>query len=457
MPIRIVCRSYEKRCGIFEAAQLLARRLQAHSISSQFKDFDVTFIEYEPSLYRGIPDLIQEIERLSGFVVVDVHSGQDSEVNEIKWFAIIGTKTPWIPGTIHLPLLSENVLEESHSGDRLCLGSFGFALPHKRYEDIIDISARLDIPALILASYADATPQIDQLSVQYISFLRDYVKGKDVELITDFLEIHDILKRLSNCSHLVSMMQDVGSTSASLRLMALAGRPVIALRSRMAREINAIEVNSPDDITLDFLKRTTDERSTFCDGFDNYVDLLNSLIAAKQLEGQIIHHDGIYLSDYRQKDRIQWIAERCSGRTIEIGIGNGWSTNQIRAVAGTEIRADRLAYASARFPHIDFYLMDSRIRALPGFTTVVMAEIIEHMPLSQAKSMIDLWAQTNPHSILITTPNAGKEDYDHTLVHNEEHVWFPRKEDIRSLVPFGYQASIEESSGGDFILAEFSL
>ena len=87
-------------------------------------------------------------------------------------------------------------------------------------------------------------------------------------------------------------------------------------------------------------------------------------------------------------ERLVWLKERVQGRAIDVGIGNGFSTNHIRAVAGAEIRPDRLEYASIRYPHIDFHLLDARVQALPGFDTVVLAEIIEHMPQADARQMI---------------------------------------------------------------------
>ena len=53
--------------------------------------------------------------------------------------------------------------------------------------------------------------------------------------------------------------------------------------------------------------------------------------------------------------------------------------------------------------------------------------------------------------ILITLPNAGKPNYDKSLVETSEHLWFPTEEIVLKLVG---QGKIEYTSEKDFILVQ---
>lgn len=170
----------------------------------------------------------------------------------------------------------------------------------------------------------------------------------------------------------------------------------------------------------------------------------------KSLKEQILHHDSIYLSDPRQMERMEWLKKRVVGRGIEVGIGNGWSTDYLGAAAGTDIRADRVEYASIRFPHISFFLSDSRTEALFGYDTVVMAEVIEHMTIEEARGMLALWTLTRPRRFLLTAPNAGYYYYDEDLIFNQEHIWYPTERLVRGILPAGYDAEVD--SNDEFIL-----
>ncbi len=175
-------------------------------------------------------------------------------------------------------------------------------------------------------------------------------------------------------------------------------------------------------------------------------------MSIEELQVEPRHTDEIYHNDPRQMGRMVWLKKRVTGRAIEVGIGNGWSTDFLGCSAGVEIREDRVNYAKSRFPHIEFMVLDARTEVLDGFDTVVMAEIIEHMEYEEAKEMLSLWGfGGHPERILITTPNAGLPNYDTSLVHNEEHIWFPTGDTVSELVPKGYLIKDMEATS-DFIL-----
>lgn len=456
--IAILCRSLGRRCGIAEYAKLLAQRLggvPVASVADAPPDTDVVFVQYEPALYPRVSDIIDEVDSISPFAiaVVDAHNIFPDVAAELRWHALVGTKRNLYPGTLRLSLCLP-VLEatEDEPAQGLRLGSFGFAFPAKRYEMIIALAQRLGIGATILAAHNDATPGLSELSASYLAHLKD-LAGDDIEVIDDFLPPEEVIQQLRRCSHLVSCMDDNAAQSASLRTMAASGRPLISLPTEPAREVGAILVDNLDSITLEFLEGCRQLPQPY-DGIADYHSLLQGLAWAKSLAQKIHHSDSLYLDDPRQMERLTWLRQNVTGRAIDIGIGNGFSTNYIRAVAGVDIRPDRLSHASLRYPHIDFRLLNAKVHALPGFDTVVFAEIVEHMPLVEAKQMVELWAKTGPTRILLTTPNAGKPGYEDALVRNPEHVWEPTEELIASLVPTGYHAVVTTSSKGDFLLVD---
>ncbi len=462
LKVALLCRSLGKRCGVGEYTSLLANRLGAVAVASAGElpmDADVVLIQYEPSFYPETSDIINEVSLVSPktVVVVDAHYIFPEVVEELKWHAIVAMKRDILPGTIHLPLCLETAAEQSEAlppPSEIHLGTFGFAFPAKRYERVIELANRLGVRCTVLAAHNNSTDWQSDLSTKYLADLKK-LAGPTVEIVEDYLPMDAVMRRLASCSHLVSCMDDNGAQSASLRSMAAVGRPLISVDTEPARSVGAITVDSIETISREFLENTTDTPEPY-DGIIQYRELIQRLAWAKGVAIQIQHSDSIYFDDAIQMERIDWLRDRSTGRAIDIGIGNGFSTNRMRSVAGAEIRADRVAYASLRYPHIDFRVIDGKAQVLAGYDTIIFGEIVEHMTLAEAKEMIRLWSETKPERILVTTPNAGKVDYDHDLVHNPEHVWEPTDENVKQLVPKGYDAEITTSRNGDFILMDIA-
>lgn len=456
--IAVLCRSLGLRCGIGEYAAVLAQRLGGTAVSSVADlpaDADIVFIQYEPTLYQGTADIIREIGVIgpATFVVVDAHNILPDVAEELRWHAVVGSKRELYPGTVHLSLCLPltATAEDGRPRPAIRLGTFGFAFPHKRYELVVELARRLGVPATILAAHNDSSPEASEASGAYIAHLKS-LAGGDIEVIDEFLPIEEVTELLRRCSHLISCMEDNGGQSASLRAMAAAGRPLISLPTQPAREIGAVLVDDLNSITLEFLEDCRQLPQPY-DGIADYRGLIQRLLWAKSLGRQILHHDSIYLHDPRQAERLDWLRQNINGRAIDVGAGNGFSTNYTRAVAGVDIRGDRIAYASLRYPHIDFRVLDAKVQALPGFDTVIFGEIIEHMPMAEARQMLALWAQSGASRMLLTTPNAGKPNYEDELVHNPEHVWEPTEGLVIDLAPAGYRPIVTTTERGDFLLA----
>jgi len=287
MTIAVLSRSLGRQCGISEYAICLANRLGGVAVQSVDEipsGATPIFIQYEPSLYRGVSDLLNEISAIEGFPVVDVHTEIPGDivsilVSALKGSAIVGVKrgpregrTWYLP---HISYASVGVYEPPPS--EIHLGSFGFALPNKKYELIVEIALRLHVPLTILSAIANATPGIEALSHGYIDYLRAVsYSSPNIEIIDDFLTHKQIVKKLRECSHLVCAMDDLNRTSGSMRMMALAGRPIIGLPCAGAEEVGSVVVENLSDVTLEFLSQHLPLPS-FSDGLDQYLQLLHSL------------------------------------------------------------------------------------------------------------------------------------------------------------------------------------
>lgn len=260
--VAVVCPSYGSHCGIGEYAGVLAERLgvpvvrKAEQLPSTAA---VVFLQYEPSLY-SLEELASELEILrSSAVVVDAHFANQEElgaaVKALNGKGVVVTKVSTqgygMLGHIAYPAVPGDVppMEEVR------LGSFGFMLPNKRYEEFIALCQRMQVPGLILASIADASPGIEKVSRGYLDLITEKAEAQGVEVVSDFLPRDEVVRRLRGCSHLISAKKDLGHTSGALRLMALAGRPIISVSCLGADEVGVTVVDSLQQVGMALLSK----------------------------------------------------------------------------------------------------------------------------------------------------------------------------------------------------------
>ena len=456
----VVCKSVGRSCGIAEQAKYLAERLNAQVVPSSRvakgrKDAVIVEFHAEFSSIAELADELRHASKVSPLVVLDCHSANPGLLLLPRKYVICmksidDAATCGLGRVVVAGLLIPDLrVEHRPAPKQITLGCFGFSLPGKNFEKTMRLAKRLGVKCKIMTSVATPTPHSKRLSIQYLSYLKA-TADSNTEIIEVFGNESKIVAHLQECSHIVFAEDYEIPVSASMKLAALSGRPIIATNTRQAREAGVLLVDRLDDITVEYLRNCANTKPVVRDSFEDYARILGSVLLAP-LYSRIACHDSIY-EDIRQRDRIRWIKSNCVGRTVDVGCASGFVTRYVGAELGIDSRRDRVAYATLRFPMIRFKVLDARKEAVDGFETIVFGEIVEQMNYEEASQMIQIWAARKPRRILVTTPNASTEGVDPPLVHNPEHRWAYTRDRIHRLIPKGYGFRLETTPGGDFWL-----
>lgn len=299
MKTAIICRTLGRVCGIAEYAIHLQKRLPGdvylvNNVRDIQPDTELVIIQFEIGLYPDGPSsLVREANKAKemapgAYIVTDYHSIY-RVLGEFKRHAITGIKRGWsstkniiqLPHLVNLPPEKPKPIPKE-----LRLGTFGFGVPFKRFEMIMDLSKRLDLPLTLLASIPSPNDQVYQMCAVYMYKIKTYAKRfKKIDMTTKFLPVEEVIDRLQDCSHLISAQQDVygqdGGPSGSMRVMVAAQRPIISIRNDRAAEAGAVLVDDFKEIDLDFLKAHT-EPAQCPDGIEWYLNIIEWLEAAKK-------------------------------------------------------------------------------------------------------------------------------------------------------------------------------
>ena len=162
------------------------------------------------------------------------------------------------------------------------------------------------------------------------------------------------------------------------------------------------------------------------------------------------HPSWIY-NQRNQRERINWLKQKSTGKKLEIGCATGYITNYIGGGVGVDLDKDRLQLAASKYKNSRFVFADASIMPFKNkeFDTVLIPESLEHVPLEKAKEIIKECIRVGK-KLLITIPNASKPNYDKNLVENPEHLWLPTYEKMFEL--FGKDIKIEHTRKKDFML-----
>jgi len=314
----ILIRSLGRKCGMAEYAGFLAERLPGKLVGSvldlplQRGEPGIVIVQVEVGLYNlDLGEIIWELTaaRARGYVVIADYASEPDSCQgwsqEIAKHAILGPKYTE-PNSFLLPLVRCNPLSEPDLGppDELRIGTFGFSSPVKKNEKVIALALRLGIKATIISTMPDPYPDFNESPHIITPMAALYETNRaaaghpEIEVIAHgYLSVPDVQRKLRQCSHLVSAMDNLTANwgpSGSLRTMATVGRPLIALKSQRAAEVDAILVDSLDDITVDFLEqhRTPPDVNKIGDGLWAYKNLIRWIQVGFQHNKMFLNLDG---------------------------------------------------------------------------------------------------------------------------------------------------------------------
>ena len=153
---------------------------------------------------------------------------------------------------------------------------------------------------------------------------------------------------------------------------------------------------------------------------------------------QPVHNDGSY-KDKWQIERVKWIVEHAITEegVLDIGCSNGFIVDSMLPPkegyrhCGIDYDSDRIRLAKqTKKKDIDFYVLDARY-GLPfpdrSFSTVVLAEVLEHLDLGVARTMLEEAYRVSKDKVLITMPFAGEDYHENPdrvkMVESADHKW----------------------------------
>ncbi len=315
----ILVRSLGRKCGMAEYAGFLAERLPGKLVGSvtdlpiQRDRAGIVIVQVEVGLYNfDLYEILWEMwaARHRGYLVVADYASEPNECRgwsrEIAKYSILGPKY-WELNSVCLPLVRCNPLSEQDAGppSEIKLGTFGFASPVKKHEEIARLAIRLGVKALIISTVPNLWPGFEegphrQVPLDALNEIRQMAElyPDRIELIdSGYLTIPEVQTKLRECTHLVSAMDNLTPNwgpSGSLRTMATVGRPLIALNSQRAAEVDATLVTNFDEITLDFLQqnRIAPNIEKIGDGLWAYENLLRWINIAIFHKRQLINSSG---------------------------------------------------------------------------------------------------------------------------------------------------------------------
>jgi glycosyltransferase involved in cell wall biosynthesis len=397
--------------------------------------------------------------------IILVHT-QESKELLIKNFKLNPAKIKVVPmGSVEAPKLQDKNKCKEKLGllGKQVITLPGFVSRQKRHDMVVKLLPSLGENVHLLIAGGVRTPQ-DEAYYKEVKNLASQLNCADkISYFDDF----PISPTVLNATDLAILPYSIGTDSLTLRLLAAYKVPTITSDLKMFKEVEqqygCIETFRSGDID--------DLRSKIVNLSDNksrqehlikqsqvmWQNSRWSNVAAKHLDIYLeilaAHPNAVY-EDAMQKERIDWLKNNVSGKSLEIGCASGYVTNYVGASVGLDLNGRRIKHAKNSYPNLDFIIASAF--NLPfkekAFDTVLIPEILEHVPLKDAKVAISE-AKQIANKILITLPNAGKPDCIKALVENPEHLWFPTEELVRGLIE---NCKINFSSENDFILVQWN-
>jgi glycosyltransferase involved in cell wall biosynthesis len=393
--------------------------------------------------------------------LIVVHTNENKKTME-KIYGIDRFKLKVIPmGILENPiLLDKNACKrELGLSNKKVITIPGFISKHKGHESLIRILPKLEEDVQLLIAGGARTSE-DEVYYQELKNLAANMNCIDRITFNDDFPISPVIL---NATDIAILPYTSASESMALRLLVAYQIPTITSDLSVFKEIyneyHCIELfnNCDEKGLLEKIQELMyDEKTRECLK-EKCRKMWNSakwsVIAAKHVETYMevfsAHPDALYDTE-KQKERLNWLKTNLYGNTLEIGCATGFVANYTGAHVGLDLNLSRLMLAKKRYPEKDFIL--SNALYLPfkdkAFNTVLIPEILEHIPLPISEKIVHEAEQIG-EKVLITLPNAGKVNYDKSLVETPEHVWYPTEEIVKGLIK---ECKIEYTTKEDFIL-----
>ena len=397
--------------------------------------------------------------------LIIVHTNENKRTIE-NVYGVDKFKLKIIPmGTVEYPLMLDKDVCKKELGlsSKKVVTIPGFISRHKGHDSLIRILPKLgnDVQLLIAGGARTSEDKI------YYQELKNQATDLNcVDRIT-FNDSFPISPVILNATDVAVLPYTSASESMALRLLVAYQVPTVTSDLKIFKEIyndyQCIELFKSKD-NQELLERIQMLLHNEAVGHalkTNCLKMWNktkwSIVAAKHTDTYLEvfsgHLDALYSTE-KQKERLNWLKTNHYGNTLEIGCATGYVANYVGADVGLDLNLTRLKLAKKRYREKEFVL--SNALYLPfkdnAFDTVLIPEILEHVPLSISEKIVNEATQVG-EKILITLPNAGKDDYDKSLVESPEHIWYPTEKIVKNFIR---DCKIAFTSEKDFILVEVS-
>jgi hypothetical protein len=323
---------------------------------------------------------------------------------------------------------------EKQPNARFRVGSFGFMVAHKGYEELVELArVRNDIDVMAYAAVKETW--VD--SVQ-----QGYKIQNDAQGLTNFYHdgtYHDenaVREKLAQCDLIMlpyAPKVDAGASGA-VRIAMTSGVPVVSTNvpfmDDMRDTLILLDDNDPARLSGCVNEFMGSDMRWYIDKIRGYLftnvwySTTTKLLAEMfkddphKLETIHPHYDDTY-DEPSQRKRVDWLRKCTSGRMLEIGCATGYVTEYAGGGVGVDLDEVRLAVARQKRRGCEF--VNASALALPfdemAFETVMLPDILEHMPLKAARNALcgALWVGDR---VLVTLPLAGGK-----WEINAEHQW----------------------------------
>jgi glycosyltransferase involved in cell wall biosynthesis len=400
--------------------------------------------------------LICEVSNL-----IIVHNIESKELM-VKNYGVEGSKVKVVPmGCIETPLLlnKDACKEKLNLSGKKVITIPGFVSKRKGHDLVVALLPLLDKDVHLLIAGGTWAKE----DVAYYEEMKRFAQRHHfIDRIT-FNDDFPITSTIMSATEIALLPYRCATDSLMLRDLVAYKVPTItsdlSVFKEVKKEYDCIELfrrNDSKDLLAKILSLLSDEKrrgflQEQCQKMWN--DRRWSAIAAKHAELYLEvlsgHPDAIY-DDKKQRERIDWLKEYASGRSLEIGCAGGFVTSYVGADVGLDINECRVKFAKTNHPEKDFITASALFLPFKekAFDTILIPEILEHVPIMQAEKILSE-ARRVGRKILITLPNADKINYDKSLVENPEHKWFPTREIVLKLIK---TCKIQYTSENDFIL-----